>query len=577
MKRVGNIAVIAMAAVICLSIGCERESSNGDVDTVAQETPSVPTPTVAQEPPSAPYTGYLEEEIPPCTPVEGSSIDPCDPDAPTEYCAGCTRLGDEPFSIREVLDGSPPPSRVPHLVVRGTYLPGTVRCTAGSVFRQSPYLPDVVDYDVDHRSIKCYIDVRANAYVLGSGSSALSILVLGSTYRDNRYITFLKKNQTEQDLIEEEMHRLEGLINYLHLGREHMLFIGPDSDLSSEAWLLMEYWDVQRREDGIAIAVHRERNEWRRYQPHNYLTHRSVLEMELPAFTQAVTMAHQDRITEYGGRIGADPSLPMLVTDTSQLRQYFISVGAYDHPDGPPAQPPPSCKTVVPGHEDNPGLMQDCVALLVVKDALRGAGTLHWSAGKTIGSWDGVSTGGTPTRVTKVLLPNKGLVGTIPAKMRDLSELTHLDLSGNSLAGDIPREIGWLDNLEEIRLSGNSLTGCIPYGLKDLTANDLSSLNLLYCPPAPSMLGGGETEDVTVPLEWTAVANTTKYRIEYSENNPYRLWWRKIVDITATSYIVELYCNKEYQFRVSAYGDGTTYSAVWSDPTEALTRKTNDC
>ena len=120
-----------------------------------------------------------------------------------------------------------------------------------------------------------------------------------------------------------------------------MLFIGPDFDLSSEAWLLMEYWDVQRREDGTAIAVHLERNEWRRYQPHNYLTHRSVLEMELPAFTQAVTMAHQDRLTEYGGRIGADPSLPMLVTDTNQLRQYFISVGAYDHPDGPPAQPPP--------------------------------------------------------------------------------------------------------------------------------------------------------------------------------------------------------------------------------------------
>lgn len=309
--------VLALVVVLLLVVACESE------------------------PPSASLTGYLEEEIPPCTPVEGSSVDPCDPDAPlTEPCVDCIRLGDEPLSIRKVLDGFPPPSWVPHLVVRGTYIPGTVRCAAGYVFRPSPYSPDVVGYDGDRRSIKCYIDVRANAYVLGSGSSALSILVLGSTYRDNRYITFLKKNQTEQDLIEEEMHRLEGLINYLHLGREHMLFIGPDSDLSSEAWLLLEYWDVQRREDGIAIAVHPERDEWRRYQPHNYLTHRSVLEMELPAFTQAVTMAHQDRVTEYGGRIGADPSLPMLVTDTNQLRQYFISVGAYDHPDGPPAQPP---------------------------------------------------------------------------------------------------------------------------------------------------------------------------------------------------------------------------------------------
>ena len=259
------IPVLALLVVLLLVVACESE------------------------PPSASYTGYLEEEIPPCTPVEGSSIDPCDPDVPTEYCAGCTRLGDEPFSIREVLNGSPPQSLVPHLVVRGTYIPGTVRCTAGSVFRPPPNLPDVVGYHGVRRSLKCYVDVRANAYVLGSGASTLSILVLSYIYwEDYHYIPY-QEGRTQQDLIEEDMHRFEDLINYLYLGRENMLFIGPDSDLSSEAWLLMGYWDVQRREDGTAIAVHLERNEWRRYQPHNYLTHRSVLEMELPAFTQAVT------------------------------------------------------------------------------------------------------------------------------------------------------------------------------------------------------------------------------------------------------------------------------------------------
>ena len=43
----------------------------------------------------------------------------------------------------------------------------------------------------------------------------------------------------------------------------------------------------------------------------------------MPAFTQAVTTAHQARVTEYGGRIGADEDLPMLLTDTNRLRQYF--------------------------------------------------------------------------------------------------------------------------------------------------------------------------------------------------------------------------------------------------------------
>ena len=63
--------------------------------------------------------------------------------------------------------------------------------------------------------------------------------------------------------------------------------------------------------------------------------------MELPAFTEAVTTANQARVAEYGGRTGPDPSFPMLVTDANQLRQFFTVVGAYDHPDGPPDQPPP--------------------------------------------------------------------------------------------------------------------------------------------------------------------------------------------------------------------------------------------
>ena len=37
----------------------------------------------------------------------------------------------------------------------------------------------------------------------------------------------------------------------------------------------------------------------------------------------------------------------MLLTDVHDLREYYVNVGAYDHPDGPPAQPPP-----VPGEGD---------------------------------------------------------------------------------------------------------------------------------------------------------------------------------------------------------------------------------
>ena len=329
--------------------------------------------------------------------------------------------------------------------------------------------------------IKCYIDVRANAYVLGSGPSILTVMFFRYIYWDQEYTSYLEEGQTERVLIEEDRQMFEALFSDLFSGREHVVFLGPDFDLSSEAWRFLGFWDVQRREDGTVVAIHPDRGLWASIRPDQYQTHRSELEMELPAFTQAVAAAHQARMAANGGRIGADESLPMLVTDANKLRQYYTEVGAYDNPDGPPSQPPPPCGLAVPNQANNPGLMRDCMTLLAAKDTLRGTATLNWSVDTAIATWDGVTTGGTPNRVTKLLLPTKSLSGRIPAELGRLSELTHLDLSRNSLTGKIPEELGGLPNLEVLRLSGNSLTGCIPSGLRDFADNDLAGLGLDYC------------------------------------------------------------------------------------------------
>ena len=208
---------------------------------------------------------------------------------------------------------------------------------------------------------------------------------------------------------------------------------------------------------------------------------------------------------------------------------------------------------------------------------LRGTATLDWSVDTAIANWDGIVTGGTPSQVTRLLRPGEGLSGTIPAELGRLFELTHLNLSSNSLTGDIPRELGWLSNLQEIRLSGNSLTGCIPVVLEDVPTNDLSSLNLLYCPPAPEDLSAGSAGEASVPLSWTTVSNASKYRVEYRDL--YLDDWIVGDDILAgTSYTVDgLWCEIEYLFRVSAYGDGTTYAADWSDPSDFLLATTGSC
>ena len=423
--------------------------------------------------------------------------------------------------------------------------------------------------------------MRANAYILGSGPSTLTVLFFRWFYWDDDYAPFtpyVYEGQTEQQLIEEDMQRIEGFISDLFSGREHVVFLGPAIDLSSEAWQFWGAWDVQRREDGTVIAVHPDRDLWRRMKPNEYQSHLSNLEMELSAFTQAVTTANQARVTEYGGRIGEDTSLPMLVTDANQLRQYYTEVGAYAPGSPTPVPPPPPCGLAVDDQANNPGLMRDCIALLSAKDTLAGTAALGWSATSTISTWEGIGLNASSTRVTALDLDDEDLDGTIPPALGDLSALETLDLSDNDLTGEIPEELGRLLNLQTLRLSGNSFTGCIPVALKDVPTNDLASLNLLYCrPPTPQNLRAGTTTETSVALSWDAVPNVIRYRVEYLGATATE-WTVDDDMISGTTHTVdELTCGGDFRFRVSAYDSGTTYAAEWSRPSDTATATTGEC
>lgn len=133
----------------------------------------------------APEHEHLNKEIPPCTPVPESTVDPCDPAAKrVSLSLGHPRLlgTDAPMRVREMmLDDASLPAWVTHFVLRGTYLPGTGRCTAGDPFSPPAYLQgefgNVSDTSTE-RSIKCYMDIRANAYIVGSGPPAFTALLV---------------------------------------------------------------------------------------------------------------------------------------------------------------------------------------------------------------------------------------------------------------------------------------------------------------------------------------------------------------------------------------------------------------
>ena len=127
---------------------------------------------------------------------------------------------------------------------------------------------------------------------------------------------------------------------------------------------------------------------------------------------------------------------------------------------------------------NNPGLVSDCEALLDARDPLTGTATLNWSANTPIASWDGVTLSGTPQRVTKLRLQNKGLTGTVPTQLSRLTRLEALYLTFNQLTGTIPADLGRLTSLTHLGLYNNQLSGTIPRDLSNLT--NLRQLSLQH-------------------------------------------------------------------------------------------------
>ena len=117
----------------------------------------------------------------------------------------------------------------------------------------------------------------------------------------------------------------------------------------------------------------------------------------------------------------------------------------------------------------NAGLIHDCEALLEARDTLGGSATLNWSTDTRIWAWDGVIREGDPLRVTKLVLRDRNLDGTIPAALGKLSSLVVLNLHSNMLSGAIP-DLRSLTGLEELYLANNELSGGIPESLGNMAS-----------------------------------------------------------------------------------------------------------
>ena len=120
----------------------------------------------------------------------------------------------------------------------------------------------------------------------------------------------------------------------------------------------------------------------------------------------------------------------------------------------------------------------DCAALQAVHTSLvvahNGSRVGGWLTGSTFCGWPGVtcanasSASSAERRVEQLRLAGQDLVGTLPAKLAELTRLKLLDLGENMLEGPVPLELGKMASLESLDLHQNNLNGTVPESLRDL-------------------------------------------------------------------------------------------------------------
>ena len=291
---------------------------------------------------------YFSGSIPPCIPVEGAKVDPCIIRA--EASGGPTEtysIGDSPRSVRTWF-GSDTGQFAAHLVVRATFLPGTGRCEIRKTSRTPVWGPEPSTYRATGDilgAIVCYVDVQVNEYVLGSGPPSLTLLMANLQAFGERVSAGeaeSRRQRAERDLVEGTgpSSILEWVPEGGVFGEERLLFIGPEFDYSIEVLASFGGWGLEIQGDGTVLAVHPDRDYWKRTAD-DYETYRSQLEMTLADFKAAVATANQERLAEWDGRVRAPTNAPTQHTDANTLHDFYVNIGAYHHPDGPPVLPPP--------------------------------------------------------------------------------------------------------------------------------------------------------------------------------------------------------------------------------------------
>ena len=302
--------------------------------------------------------------IPPCTPVEGSDVDPCEQNVPhlayPEFYLGQKLVigGDGPERIRSPFFSG---FILAQFVVRATYLPGTVRCVAKDHFRFASDAAEGRRTD-DKRDpskfylgiVQCFVDIRVNDYIVGKGPSRLSVVLREFWYK----YEFDTAERIEEILAAYETaynsggaYRVGSSLKNVEappggiLGREYIHFLCIAHDHSVEGLESFWTWDVERASDGTILVAHPRREFWQSRSETYKTQRRALVEMPLDAFISEVQLEHQNLVEHRKRNPGLEEyrleSYYRMLSSVDELHQFYVDLGATANPFGPPLPPPP--------------------------------------------------------------------------------------------------------------------------------------------------------------------------------------------------------------------------------------------
>ncbi len=296
---------------------------------------------------------YLRDVIPPCLPVDGSEQNPCPQGTPAVLEQAGIEAGfphwtlDGISSFDDILLGRVGEvdrkksilAITPHLVVRGVVKADTTRCDLYP-FKEFSYQNFLIR---NYQFYYCFAEFSVREYIVGVGPNELTIAL-------HREVLFLNDQQVrdwpkmKDTWVFNELENPQLRTAQLFEGKELILLLRTSSTVTLESWAISEFfgnvWFLQQDEHGEIRAIEKE-------IAYAAPEERSYFDLPVSELVKRIKEAAENRVAATGGRIGDDPTLPMLVTDANNLQDYYKTVGATYEGDEATVLPPP-----IPGAED---------------------------------------------------------------------------------------------------------------------------------------------------------------------------------------------------------------------------------